>query len=185
MRRVFHETSNPYIRGAVRSRQRRLSSVSLGLCAPMPMQHYAVAVIRAVVPPLIPWVARVFAHPRITEPEDNGIVGLGKTLVSGTYRSECGISFVLLHHRDTQYWPQGGPVLDRTRRTWQKDVHINAPATDKHFISIAAYADEVRPLLDYYYQAGKATGQYTAITLYKLPKGLTILHTIRVQPKKT
>src|SRR5438477_10492503 len=108
----------------------------------MPIQNYLFRVMKAVIPPLIPWVARVFAHPRLTQPEDNAIVTIGKVLVSGTYRSECGLSFVLLHHRDTQYWPQGGPVFDRTRRIWEKDVHINPPASEKHFISIAAYTDE-------------------------------------------
>src|SRR5205814_10112560 len=85
-----------------------------------PVVHYVAGVLRAIVPPLVPWATSVLAGARITQPEDNDVVVVGKIPVSGIYRFECGLSFVLLHHYDNQYWPQGSPVLDRTRHTWKK-----------------------------------------------------------------
>jgi len=87
----------------------------------------------------------------ITHPEDNDIVPVGAVMVSGTYRFDCGLSFVLLHHHEHNYWPQGTPVLDRTRHTWHKDVYIK-PLGAKHYISIAAITEDVRPLFNYYYE---------------------------------
>jgi hypothetical protein len=150
----------------------------------MPILHYVVGVLRAIVPPLVPWATSALAGARITQPEDNDVVTVGKISVSGTYRFECGLSFVLLHHYDNRYWPQGTPVLDRTRHTWKKDVYIGPPVDDKHFVSIAAITEDARPLFNYYYQVGESTKQWDPIILYKLPKGLTILHSIRVQPKR-
>jgi len=148
-----------------------------------PVLHYVAGVLRAIVPPLVPWATCVLARARITQPEDNDVVIVGKIPVSGIYHFECGLSFVLLHHYGNNYWPQGSPVLDRTRHTWKKDVHIGPPVDDKHFVSIAAITEDARPLFNHYYQVGESTGQWNPITLYKLPNGLTILHTIRVQPK--
>ena len=149
----------------------------------MPILSYMAGILKAVIPPLIPWATSTLAAARITQPEDNDIVTVGKIAVSGTYRFECGLSFVLLHHYDNKYWPQGGPILDRTRHTWKKDIHINPPLTDKHFISIAAITEDTRPLFNHYYQVGESKKEWNPIILYKLPNGLTILHTIRVQPK--
>ncbi len=144
----------------------------------MPVLHYVTGILRALIPPLVPPATRALARARITQPEDNNVVAVGKLRVSGTYRFECGLSFVLLHHYETKYWPQGSPVLDCTRRTWHKDIHISSPSGDKHSISIAAYTEDVRPLLNHYYQLGKSTKQWNPIILYQLPQGLTILHTI-------
>src|SRR5439155_27182956 len=133
--------------------------------------HYVVGVLRAIVRPLVPWATRVLAGARITQPEDNDVVPVGQISVSGTYRFESGLSFVLLHQYDNKYWPQGGPVLNRTRRTWKKDVHIGLPVDDKHLISIAAITEDARPLFNHYYQVGQSTGQWNPIILYKLPNG--------------
>jgi len=149
----------------------------------MPILNYTAGILKAIVPPLIPWATSTLAGARITQPEDNDIVTAGKIIVSGTYRFECGLTFVLLHHYDDKYWPQGNPVLDRTRHTWKKDVHVGQPVADKHFISIAAITEDARPLFNYYSQIGQSTHQWFPIVLHKLPNGLTILHTIRVQPK--
>ena len=146
--------------------------------------HYITSIIRAVVPPLIPWATYILAHPRITNPEDNAIVTVGAIRVSGTYHFACGLSsLVLLHHYDNKYWPQGSPVFDRTRHTWYKDISIKTRVAEKHSISIAAITEDIRPLFNHYYQVGESTKQWHPIILYRLPNGLTILHTIRVQPK--
>ncbi len=145
--------------------------------------HYFVGVLKAVVPPLVPWATRALAGARITQPEDNDVVTVGKIAVSGTYRCECGLSFVLLHHYGNNYWPQGSPILDRTRHTWTKDVHIGPPLTEKHSVSIASITEDAQPLFTHYYKIGESTGHWHPIVLYKLPNGLNILHTIRVQPK--
>jgi len=132
----------------------------------------------------MPWATSILAHPRITNPEDNDFVTVGAVRVSGTYRFACGLSsFVLLHHYDNKYWPQGSPVLDRTRQTWYKDVYVKPPVGEKHSISIAAITEDIRPLFNRYYQVGESTKQWHPIILYRLPNGLSILHTIRVQPK--
>jgi hypothetical protein len=98
-----------------------------------PVFHYVAGVLRAIVPPLVPWVTSVLAGARITQPEDNDVVIVGKIPVSGTYRFECDLSFVLLHHYDNKYWPQGSPVLDRTRHTWKKDVYVGPPVGRQTF----------------------------------------------------
>jgi hypothetical protein len=175
------------------SRSRRpLFFARIGACSLLPTApdpdvlslHYIASIVRAVVPPLIPWATSVLAYPRITNPEDNDIVKVGAVRVSGTYRFACGLSsFVLLHHYDNKYWPQGSPVLDRTRHTWYKDVHVKTPVAEKQSISIAAITEEIRPLFNHYYQVGESTKQWHPIIWYQLPKGLTLLHTIRVQPK--
>src|SRR5947207_15963384 len=149
----------------------------------MSLPHYLFGVPKAIAPPLIPWVVATIAHARITQPEDNAIVKVSPVRVSGTYRFQCGLSFVLLYHSGNQYWPQGTPVLDRTRHTWEKDVYIKAASSDRHFISIAAMDEDARPLLSHYYQLGEAKHEWHPIVLYALPKGLTILHSIRVQPQ--
>lgn len=149
----------------------------------MPIPSYVTGILKALAPPLIPWATSVLAGVRITQPEDNDVVTTGKIVVSGTYRYELGLSLVLLHHYDTNYWPQGAPVLDRTRHTWKKDVYVGQPTTEKHFISIASITEDARPLFNYYYEIGRAADKWYPIVLYKLPNGLTILHTIRVQPQ--
>src|SRR6266404_7877818 len=108
---------------------------------PTPL-HYFSGVLKAVVPPLVPVATRALAGARITKPEDNDVVTIGKVAVSGIYRWEYGLSFVLLHHYGNNYWPQGGPILNRTRHTWTKDVHVGPPLTEKHFISIASITDD-------------------------------------------
>jgi hypothetical protein len=145
--------------------------------------QYTFGIIKAVVPPLLPWTARVLTQARITQPEDNDVVTVGAVKVSGTYRFDCGLSFVLLHQYGHEYWPQGTPVLDRTRRRWQKDVYICPPLAEKHLISSAAITEDIRPLFNYYYEVGKSTKQWHPIPLYQLPNGIAILHTIRVQPR--
>jgi hypothetical protein len=106
--------------------------------------HYILGVIKAVASPLIAIAVQTLSHPCITHPEDNAIVPVGAVKVSGTYHRLCGLSFVLLHHYENKYWPQGGPVLDRTRHTWEKKVQINPPLAEKHSISIAAFTEDVR-----------------------------------------
>jgi hypothetical protein len=151
----------------------------------MTVLEYFADIARAVAPPLIRAATCALAHARITQPEDNDTVTIGKVSVSGTYRCECGLSFVLLHHHDNNYWPQGSPVLDRTRHRWHKDIYINPPIGEKHYISIATITSDVRLLFNYYYHVGQSTKQWTPIVLYQhqFPNGLTILHTIRVQPQ--
>jgi len=111
--------------------------------------QYFLGIARAVAPPLIRWATRGLTRARITHPEDNEIVTVGAINVSGTYWCDCGLSFVLLHHYEHKYWPQGTPVLDRTRHAWHKDVYIKPPLDEKHYISIAAITEDIRPLLDY------------------------------------
>jgi len=149
----------------------------------MSIFHWVAGLLKAAVPPLVPWATSLLARARITNPEDNDVVTVGKIAVSGTYRCECGLSFVLLHHYDNNYWPQGSPILDSTRHTWKKDVYITPPLGEKHSISIASIIEDARPLFNHYYQVGESTKQWHPIILYKLPSELTILHTIRVQPK--
>ncbi len=149
----------------------------------MSILHYVAGVLEAIAPPLASLATRLLANARITDPEDNDVVPVGKISVSGTYRCECGFSFVLLHHYQNNYWPQGSPDLDRTRHKWKKDVHIGPPVGDKHFVSIAVITKNALPLFKYYYQVGESTHQWNPIFLPKLPNGLIILHTIRVQPE--
>jgi len=99
------------------------------------------------------------------------------------YRFECGLSFVLLYHCGSQYWPQGSPVFDRTRHTWEKEVYVKRVGNDRHFISVASLDVDARPLFDHYYRLGETKREWHPITLYALPSGVTVLHSIRVQPE--
>jgi hypothetical protein len=148
-----------------------------------PAVHYIYGIAKAAAPPLIPWVIKIVAHMRITYPEDNAIVRVGPVRVCGRYNFQCGLSFVLLYHSGSQYWPQGTPVFDRTRRTWEKEVRVKRVGADRHFISIASLDDDARPLFDHYYRLGETKREWDPITRYALPNGLTILHSIRVQPE--
>jgi hypothetical protein len=144
--------------------------------------EYVADAARAIAPPLVRWATRALAHVRITQPENNAMVNLGKIRVSGTYWCLCGLRFVVLHHHENDYWPQGSPVLERKRR-WHKDVNIGPPVGEKHYISIAAITGDVPLLFDHYYRVGEATKHWVPIVVYQhqFPKGLTILDTIQVQ----
>ena len=110
-----------------------------------PALHYFYGIAKALAPPLIPWATKMVAHMRITHPEDNAIVTAGPIRVCGRYRFECGLSFVLLYHCGSQYWPQGSPVFDRTRHTWEKEVYVKRVGNDRHFISVASLDVDARP----------------------------------------
>ena len=148
-----------------------------------PAVHYFYGIAKALAAPLIPWATKMVAHMRITHPEDNAIVTTGPVRVCGRYRFECGLSFVLLYHCGSQYWPQGSPVFDRTRHTWEKEVYVKRVGNDRHFISVASLDVDARPLFDHYYRLGETKREWHPITLYALPSGVTVLHSIRVQPE--
>src|SRR6266480_3549852 len=117
----------------------------------MPILSYMAGILKAVIPPLIPWATSTLAAARITQPEDNDIVTVGKIAVSGTYRFECGLSFVLLHHYDNKYWPQGGPYFG-PHTTYLEEGYSHQPATDRQALHIdcgyhGGHAPAFQPLL--------------------------------------
>jgi hypothetical protein len=73
-----------------------------------PVLHYVAGVLRAIVPPLVPWATCVLAGARITQPEDNDVVIVGKIPVSGTYRFECLSYFTttatIIGRRAAPFW---------------------------------------------------------------------------------
>ena len=150
----------------------------------MALGSYFSGFAKAAFPIVWRWMLPTLSGMRITNPRDSSTVESDWVEVSGTYRFDLGLRFVLFHQIGHEFYPQGIPVLNVSRHEWNKEVHIGSDTNKEHKIVLAALNDDVYTVVDYYSHLAEAKKIYHAIPLHKIPQGMTVLQTVAVKVKR-